>query len=142
MTYDDIVKTIKNRIQFNKDKIKFIDDRYIKAFAPSGYKEGTSWEDFNCIHGSRKEMSIDKYLEEKGKILFEIELDQNLLDRFNDGKAIKNYMELIPSKSECVGFLRMVFELKLSEIAELMNYSYRHIQKLWKKYRESHLISQ
>ena len=31
MTYDDIVKTIKNRIQFNQDKIKFIDERYTKA---------------------------------------------------------------------------------------------------------------
>lgn len=31
MTYDDIVKTIKNRIQFNPDKIKFIDARYTKA---------------------------------------------------------------------------------------------------------------
>lgn len=136
MTYDDIVKIIKVRIQFNKDKIKFVDDRYIKAFAPSGYKEGTSWEDFDCIHGSRKEISIEGYLKEKEKILFKIELDENLLDRFNDGESIKNYLELIPEKFERVGFLRIVFNLKLTEIAELMNYSYRHIQKLWKKYRE------
>lgn len=141
MTYDDIVKTIKNRIQFNQDKIKFIDDRYIKAFSPEGYKSSTSYNDYDSIHGSRKEISIDKYLEEKEKILFKIELDQNLLDRFNNGKAIKNYLELIPEKFECVGFLRIVFELRLYEIAELMNYSERYVQKLWKKYRESHLTS-
>lgn len=140
MTYNDIVKTIKNRIQFNKDKIKFIDDRYIKAFAPEGYKSGTSYNDYDVIHGSRKEKNIEGYLKEKEKILFKIQLDEDLLDRFSDSKAIKHYMELIPDKSECVGFLKMVFELKLTEIAELMNYSYRHIQKLWKNYRERHKI--
>lgn len=139
MTYNKIIEKIKNRIKFNQDKIKFIDDKYIRAFAPKGYKSGISYNDYDAIHGIKEEYSIDKYLIEKEKIQFRIDCDKRILDRFNDSSAIENYLSLIENNADRVGFLKVVFDLTQPQIAELMGYSNRQIQRLYKKYKENNI---
>lgn len=77
-------KEIQDRIEQNKKALADLDKKYLKAFAPEGYKSGTSYNDYDTIHGSRKDPRITEYFEERKKILTLIELDEGLLTKVVD----------------------------------------------------------
>lgn len=70
------VEEIKQRIDNNLKALKELDEKYLKAYKPKEWSEGSSYNDYDSIHGGKKEPRIEDYYKERQKILALIELDE------------------------------------------------------------------
>ena len=58
MKIDVRIETLKEEIRNAKKELNEILDKAIKHSAPKGYSEGSSYEDYDCIHGTKKKVDI------------------------------------------------------------------------------------
>lgn len=128
-------REIQDRIEQNRKALDDLDRKYLKAFAPEGYKCSTSFEDFDSIHGSRKDPRIEEYLEEKKKILTLIELDQGLLDRTDMVDVDEEeYLKVLDTREKKVRFLRNVKGYTQQEVAEKLGISEQTVRRIEKEF--------
>lgn len=127
-------KEIQDRIEQNKKALVDLDKKYLKAFAPEGYKSGTSYNDYDTIHGSRKSPRITEYLEERKKILTLIELDEGLLTKvvYVDEEE---YLKVLDTNVKKVKFLRDVKGYTQQEVSDKLKLGLRTVQRIEKEIR-------
>lgn len=127
-------KEIQDRIEQNKKALAELDKKYLKAFAPEGYKTGTSYNDYDTIHGSRKDPRITEYFEERKKILTLIELDEGLLTKvvYVDEEE---YLKVLDTNVKKVKFLRDVKGYTQQEVSDKLKMGLRTVQRIEKEIR-------
>lgn len=127
-------KEIQDRIEQNKKALVDLDKKYLKAFAPEGYKSGTSYNDYDTIHGSRKSPRITEYFEERKKILTLIELDEGLLTKvvYVDEEE---YLKVLDTNVKKVKFLRDVKGYTQQEVSDKLKLGLRTVQRIEKEMR-------
>ena len=129
-------KEIQDRIEQNKKALADLDKKYLKAFAPEGYKSGTSYNDYDTIHGSRKDPRIIEYFEERKKILTLIELDEGLLDKFDIVDVDEEeYLKVLDTNVKKVKFLRDVKGYTQQEVSDKLKLGLRTVQRIEKEIR-------
>lgn len=128
-------KEIQDRIEQNKKALADLDKKYLKAFAPEGYKTGTSYNDYDTIHGSRKDPRITEYFEERKKILTLIELDEGLLTKvvYVDEEE---YLKVLDTNVKKVKFLRDVKGYTQQEVSDKLKLGLRTVQRIEKEIRD------
>lgn len=128
-------KEIQDRIEQNKKALVDLDKKYLKAFAPEGYKSGTSYNDYDTIHGSRKDPRITEYFEERKKILTLIELDEGLLTKvvYVDEEE---YLKVLDTNVKKVKFLRDVKGYTQQEVSDKLKLGLRTVQRIEKEIRD------
>ena len=127
-------KEIQDRIEQNKKALADLDKKYLKAFAPEGYKTGTSYNDYDTIHGSRKDPRITEYFEERKKILTLIELDEGLLTKVVDVDE-EEYLKVLDTNVKKVKFLRDVKGYTQQEVSDKLKIGLRTVQRIEKEIR-------
>lgn len=129
-------KEIQDRIEQNKKALADLDRKYLKAFAPEGYKSGTSYNDYDTIHGSRKDPRIIEYFEERKKILTLIELDEGLLDKvYMVDVDEEEYLKVLDTNVKKVKFLRDVKGYTQQEVSDKLKLGLRTVQRIEKEIR-------
>lgn len=129
-------KEIQDRIEQNKKALVDLDKKYLKAFAPEGYKSGTSYNDYDTIHGSRKSPRITEYFEERKKILTLIELDEGLLDKVDMVDVDEEeYLKVLDTNIKKVKFLRDVKGYTQQEVSDKLKLGLRTVQRIEKEIR-------
>lgn len=134
---DKVMEEIRQRINRNESLIKELDKKYIRALAPNGFAGGTSYEDYDTIHGTRKEYRVEDYYTEKERLEKWIELDKQLLVSKAMEVNDKEYLELLENNMQKVEYLRIVKGYTQSETAQLIGVSERQIQRIEKKIKVS-----
>ena len=102
---------------------------------PKGYSKGTSYEDFDTIHGSKIEFHADQYqriLQEASQLENMLVLQESSLERYYKIKkeiddCLNNHMDI----SAKVSILRET--LTQEEVAELIEVSISTIKRIDKK---------
>lgn len=125
-------KEIQDRIEQNKKALADLDRKYLKAFAPEGYKSGTSYNDYDTIHGSRKELRVEDYIREREKIRALIELDEQILSTEIAIAEDEKYLSKLKNKEDKIKYLRKVRGYTQERTAEILNVDVRTIQRIEK----------
>lgn len=125
-------KEIQDRIEQNKKALADLDRKYLKAFAPEGYKSGTSYNDYDTIHGSRKELRVEDYIREREKIRALIELDEQILSTEIAIVEDETYLNTLKNKEDKTKYLRKVRGYTQERTAEILNVDIRTIQRIEK----------
>ena len=110
---------------------------------PKGYSKGTSYQDYDTIHGSRSELHADQYqkiLEEAGQLESMLVLQESSLERYYKMKkeidyCLNNNMGI----TEKVSILREKFTQE--EVAELIEVSISTIKRVDRKNKENIMLS-
>ena len=128
-------KEIQERIEQNKKALADLDKKYLKAFAPEGYKSGTSYNDYDTIHGTRKELRIEVYMIEREKIKALIELDEWLVNKPDLGINEEEYLKALDTNVKKVKFLRDVKGYTQQEVSDKLKLGLRTVQRIEKEIR-------
>lgn len=101
---------------------------------PTGYSEGTSYLDAECIHGSRNDMTVDRIVDEISKLDNMIYIEECIIQRINrDIVKIRDYIKGL-SGLECkIQTMRLIEGKSLKQIADDLGYSYEHIRRVASK---------
>lgn len=91
--------------------------------------------DADSIKGSRKEKDIQRFYEDKKKLLALIKTDEALL-RAEEVNYPDDYYKSLPSNKEKIRFLRIVQGKKQEEVADLLDIHVRTVQRIEKAIRE------
>ena len=126
----DKIKDMEYKISDIKKQLKDLDDMYLKAFSPKGYKSGTSYNDYDTIPGGNKEFHIEEYFAEKKRLETLLELDKQILLSLKREVDEKEYLELLNTNSQKVKFLRVVKGYTQAKTAEVIGVSERTVQRI------------
>jgi len=110
---------------------------------PKGYSKGTSYQDYDTIHGSRSELHADQYqriLEEARHLESMLVLQGSSLERYYKMKnEIDNCLNNNMGITEKVSILREKFTQE--EVAELIEVSISTIKRVDRKNKENIMLS-
>ena len=137
---DTAIEEIKQRIDNNLKALKELDEKYLKAYQPKEWSEGSSYNDYDSIHGGKKEPRIEDYYKERQKILALIELDEQLIVSIGL-QADDGYVNLLENNQQKVKYYRFIKGYTQTRTAELLNLSERHVQRIEKEIKMSSLLS-
>ncbi|WP_242878714.1 sigma factor-like helix-turn-helix DNA-binding protein [Clostridium beijerinckii] len=137
---DIVAEEIRKRIDNNLKVLKELDEKYLKAYKPKEWPEGTSYNDYDSIHGGKKEPRIEDYYKERQKILALIELDEQLIVSIGL-QADDGYVNLLENNQQKVKYYRFIKGYTQTKTAELLNLSERHVQRIEKEIKMSSLLS-
>lgn len=129
-------KEIQDRIEQNKKALADLDKKYLKAFAPEGYKSGTSYNDHDSIHGTRKELRVEDYVIEREKIKALIELDEWLVNKPDLEINEEEYLKALDTNVKKVKFLRDVKGYTQKEVSDKLKLGLRTVQRIEKEIRD------
>lgn len=118
-----------------------LDEKYLKAYSPKGYPESTSYNDYDTIHGSKKEPRIEDYYKERQRILAMIDLDEQLLISISMQIDEKEYVKLLKNNHQKVRYYRFVKGYKQEDAAAIIGISTRQLQRIEKELKMSSLMS-
>lgn len=131
-----LLEEIKLRLDTNRYELKKLDEMYIKAFAPEGYKKGTSYEDYDTIHGSRKEYRIEDFERRRNKLICSIDYDEKVLFKLVNEINIDTYLDLLEDTKDKIEYLRNVQGYSINKISEKLDISRRHVNRVLKSRKE------
>lgn len=131
----DRIKDMEYKISDIKKQLKDLDDMYLKAFSPKGYKSGTSYNDYDTIPGGNKEYHIEEYFVEKKRLETLLELDKQILLSLKREVDVDEYLKLLTTNIQKVKFLRIVKGYTQAKTAEIIGISLRYVQMLEKNTR-------
>lgn len=126
-------REIEDRIINNKLQIKKLDSKYLKAYCPKSPTGETSYEDYDCIHGSKKEYRIEEYYRQKKRLMAMVELDEQILQSANCLVEDKKYLELLENKEQKVKYLRIIRGYTQEKTADILGISDRHVRRIEKR---------
>lgn len=127
---------IRDRISLNESKLRKLDLEFHKACCPAGIKGGTSYNDYDTIHGSKKELHVDEWYDLKRKLIVQIELDKITLNSIIDMDCDiedEEYLKLLETNEQKVSYCRIVKGYSQKETAKLIGLSDRQIRRIEQK---------
>ena len=127
------IQELKEHIKEKEKELQKIKEDAIRYSAPMGYPSGTSYEDYDCIHGSKRKIDIHKLAEDIQRLEALIELDKHILKQLEKEKDIEKKVNEIENTDDKIAFLRKL-GLTVEEIASTIWMSerqiYRHLRKM------------
>lgn len=126
----DKIKDMEYKISDIKKQLKDLDDMYLKAFSPKGYKSGTSYNDYDTIPVGNKEFHIEDYYEQRKKLETLLELNEQILLNLKLEVDEKEYLELLTTNAQKVKFLRRVKGYTQAKTAEVIGINERTVQRI------------
>ena len=127
------IQELKEHIKEKENELREIKEKAIRYSAPMGYPGGTSYEDYDCIHGSKRKIDIYKLAEDIQRLETLIELDKHILRELEKEKDIEKKVNEIENTDDKIAFLRKL-GLTVEEIASTIWMSerqiYRHLRKM------------
>lgn len=124
---------IRDRISLNESKLRKLDLEFHKASCPSGVGVTTSYEDYDAIHGGKKELNVPEWYEAKRKLIVQIDLDQQILESILDGVEDEEYLNLLETNEQKVAYCRIVQGYTQAKTAELIGLSERQVRRIEQK---------
>lgn len=126
-----------NLFKFKVDRLEEqlaeLDRTYRDAYKPKEYSNGTSYADYDCIHGSKKEYLVEEYFKERKRLEAEINVHSVILNRLIRESDEEEYLNLLNNPKEQVYYLRKVKGYTQQEVADKLNISLVYVKKLDKK---------
>ena len=133
MRINQRIEDLRSHIKEKEKELREIKETAIRYSAPMGYPSGTSYEDYDCIHGSKKEIDIYKLAENIEKLETLIEIDKHILRELERSQDIEKKVNEIENTDDKIAFLRKL-GLTVEEIASTIWMSerqiYRHLRKM------------
>ena len=129
------INQLEERIKNNREAIAELDEMFYKFSGPKGYPTGTSWQDYDCIRGSKKEWDVFKFAEEKQKLQMFIEIDKRILEQLEKNQAIITEIQNQPKTYDKVKYLKGLGYRNV-EIAKLLDLTEQHICRIVRRIRE------
>ena len=127
------IQELKEHIKEKEKELQKIKEDAIRYSAPMGYPSGTSYEDYDCIHGSKKKVDIYKLAEDIQRLETLIEIDKHILRELEKNKDLDEKLKQIENTDDKIAFLRKL-GLTVEEIASTIWMSerqiYRHLRKM------------
>ena len=127
------IQELKEHIKEKENELREIKEKAIRYSAPMGYPSGTSYEDYDCIHGSKRKIDIYKLAEDIQRLETLIELDKHILRELEKAKDIEKKVNEIESIDDKIAFLRKL-GLTVEEVASTIWMSerqiYRHLRRM------------
>lgn len=128
----EMIKEITYRIEENTKALLKLKDTYLKCCGPEGFKSGTSYRDYDTIHGSKKEYTVESYVKEKVRLENIIELDKEILSNIKKEIDTEEYLKLLTDNKQKVRFLRIIKRYTQSQTAEIIGISERQVRRIEK----------
>ncbi|MDU1114626.1 MAG: hypothetical protein E7J99_13005 [Clostridium butyricum] len=128
---------IRDRISLNESKLTKLDLEFHKACCPTGIKGNTSYNDYDTIHGSKKELHMDEWYDLKRRLIVQIELDKATLDSIIDIDSDiedEEYLKLLETNEQKVSYCRIVKGYSQKETAKLIGISDRQVRRIEQKF--------
>lgn len=124
------IKDLRDRVQTNiQDLLKKMD----RAFKPNELGGGASYNDYDTIHGTRKELDIVRL----GQELYKLEALRDTYDCLLDNIEVKVNEEEILSRLKTnydkVRFLRIGREYTQQKVADILLIGLRTVQRIEKE---------
>lgn len=135
LNIEEKIKDVEERRENNKVALNRLKRMILKACSPGELISGTSYEDYDTIHGSRKEINLFKYAEDKRMLETLIEIDNNILEDLKKNKDIAKSIKDIKSNYDRVVYLKKIGYRNV-EIAKELELSEVHVCRLLKRYKE------
>lgn len=133
MRINQRIEELRSHIKEKEKELREIKETAIRYSAPMGYPSGTSYEDYDCIHGSKKKVDIYKLAEDIQRLETLIEIDRHILRELEKNKDLDEKLKQIENTDDKIAFLRKL-GLTVEEIASTIWMSerqiYRHLRKM------------
>ena len=133
MRINQRIQDLKNCIREKEKELQKIKENAIRYSAPMGYPSGTSYEDYDCIHGSKKRVDIEILMRDIERLETLLEIDKHILRELEKGKDLDEKLQQIESTDDKIAFLRKL-GLTVEEIASTIWMSerqiYRHLRRM------------
>ena len=133
MKLNQRIEDLRSHIKEKEKELREIKETAIRYSAPMGYPSGTSYEDYDCIHGSKRKIDIYKLAEDIQRLETLIELDKHILRELEKAKDIEKKVNEIESIDDKIAFLRKL-GLTVEEVASTIWMSerqiYRHLRRM------------
>ena len=136
MKIDVRIATLKEEIRNAKKELNEILDKAIKHSAPKGYSEGSSYEDYDCIHGTKKKVDIERLLQDIDRLKVFIEINESILKNLEKNKNVEEKLNEIEDIDDKIIFLKQL-KYTNEEIAESIYLSVRQVYRRLRNMKEN-----
>ena len=136
MKIDVRIATLKEEIRNAKKELNEILDKAIKHSAPKGYSEGSSYEDYDCIHGTKKKVDIERLLQDIDRLKVFIEINESILKSLEKNKNVQEKLSEIEDINDKIIFLKQLGYTN-EETAELCYISVRQLYRRLRNMKEN-----
>ena len=136
MKIDVRIETLKEEIRNAKKELNEILDKAIKHSAPKGYSEGSSYEDYDCIHGTKKKVDIERLLQDIDRLKVFIEINESILKNLEKNKNVEEKLNEIEDIDDKIIFLKQL-KYTNEEIAESIYLSVRQVYRRLRNMKEN-----
>ena len=135
MRINQRIEDLRSHIKEKEKELREIKESAIRYSAPMGYPSGTSYEDYDCIHGSKRKIDIHKLAEDIQRLETLIEIDKHILRELEKEKDIEKKINEIESMEEKLIYLRKL-GLTVEEASEVLYISTRQAYRYLRSIRE------
>ena len=129
------IQELKEHIKEKEKELQKIKEDAIRYSAPMGYPSGTSYEDYDCIHGSKKRVDVETLMRDIERLEALIEIDKHILKQLEKEKDIEKKINEIESMEEKLVYLRKL-GLTVEEASECLYISTRQAYRYLRRIRE------
>lgn len=130
------IQELKEHIKEKEKELQKIKEDAIRYSAPMGYPSGTSYEDYDCIHGSKRKIDIHKLAEDIQRLETLIELDKHILRELEKNRDINEKLQQIENIDDKIAFLKRL-GFTNEEIAESIYLSVRQVYRRLRNMKEN-----
>ena len=131
------IEELEQKILHKQELLNRLNKQYLKAMAPDSYPKGTSYNDYDTIHGSKKEYRVEDYWKERSILEEAIEIDMLILANIKNKKEEDEYLLKLDTTKDKVRYLRKVKGYTQERTAEILNMSERQIRRIDKELKMS-----
>ena len=135
MRINQRIEELRSHIKEKEKELREIKETAIRYSAPMGYPSGTSYEDYDCIHGSKKRVDIEILMRDIERLEMLIEIDKHILRELEKEKDIEKKVNEIESMEDKIVFLRKL-GLTVEEASEALYISTRQAYRYLRRVRE------
>ena len=135
MKLNQRIEDLRSHIKEKEKELREIKETAIRYSAPMGYPSGTSYEDYDCIHGSKRKIDIYKLAEEIERLEVLIDIDKHILRELEKNRDIDEKLKQIESMEEKLVYLRKL-GLTVEEASECLYISTRQAYRYLRRIRE------
>jgi hypothetical protein len=136
MRINQRIEELRSHIKEKEKELREIKEKAIRYSAPMGYPSGTSYEDYDCIHGSKKRIDIYKLAEDIERLETLIEIDKSILKELEKNKDIEEKLNEIEDIDDKIAFLKRLGYTN-EEIAESIYLSVRQVYRRLRNMKEN-----
>ena len=136
MKLNQRIEELRSHIKEKEKELREIKEAAIRYSAPMGYPSGTSYEDYDCIHGSKKRVDVCKLAAEIERLEVLIDIDKHILKELERNRNIDEKLKQIENIDDKIAFLKRLGFIN-EEIAESIYLSVRQVYRRLRNMKEN-----